>query len=188
MISVARGNLLSGQQSVHHTILPRLVPWRGHSNFASQLGNNTGSSRYWNPQGDFTSGMGRTQRTEESMEICHSCQRYTPLLHPQQMQRTSFISTSAMSPKKYPPRIEDEDVLILGDFSVRVGADHDSWPSCLGHFGVGKINKNGQCLLEFCSYNGLCVMNSYFQAKPQHKVSWHHPSSKHWHQLDMILI
>ena len=68
-----------------------------------------------------------------------------------------------------------------------VGADQDSWPSCLGPFGVGKMNENGQRLLEFCSYHGLCVTNSYFMTKPQHKVSWRHPRSKHWHQLDLIL-
>ncbi|XP_076067648.1 uncharacterized protein LOC143040440 [Oratosquilla oratoria] len=50
------------------------------------------------------------------------------------------------------------------------------------------INENGQRLLEFCSYNSLCVTNSFFQTKPQHRVSWCHPRSKHWHQLDLILI
>ena len=49
------------------------------------------------------------------------------------------------------------------------------------------MNENGQRLLEFCSYHGLCVTNSYFMTKPQHKVSWRHPRSKHWHQLDLIL-
>ena len=28
----------------------------------------------------------------------------------------------------------------LGDFNARVGADHVSSTSCLGHFGFGKIN------------------------------------------------
>lgn len=81
----------------------------------------------------------------------------------------------------------DEHLLLLGDFNARVGADHESWPSCLGHFGVGKINDNGQRLLELCSYHDLCVTNSFFKTKPQHKVSWRHPRSKHWHQLDLII-
>ena len=81
----------------------------------------------------------------------------------------------------------NEQLVLLGDFNARVGADHDTWPSCLGQFGVGKMNENGQRLLELCTYNDLFIANSYFRTKPQHKVSRRHPRSKHWHQLDLIL-
>ena len=30
-----------------------------------------------------------------------------------------------------------EQLVLLGDFIDRVVADHNHWPSCLGHFGVG---------------------------------------------------
>ena len=40
-----------------------------------------------------------------------------------------------------------EQIVVLGNFNARVGADHDSWPSCLGQFGVGKMNEKGQRLL-----------------------------------------
>lgn len=83
---------------------------------------------------------------------------------------------------------DKEQLILLGDFNARVGADNDSWPSCLGKFGVGKMNENGQRLLELCAFYNLCIANSYFQIKPQHKVSWQHPRSKHWHQLDLILV
>ena len=46
-----------------------------------------------------------------------------------------------------------EQVVVLGYFSARVGTDHDSWPSCLGQFGVGKMNENGQRLLELCTFH-----------------------------------
>ena len=39
---------------------------------------------------------------------------------------------------------KNEQLVLLGDFNARVGADHDTWPSCLGQFGVGKMNENGQ--------------------------------------------
>lgn len=81
-----------------------------------------------------------------------------------------------------------EQLVLLGDFNARVGTDTDSWPSCLGPFGVGKLNENGQRLLELCAFHGLCITNSFFKTKPQHKVSWRHPRSKHWHQLDLILV
>ena len=50
------------------------------------------------------------------------------------------------------------------------------------------MNDNGQRLLELCTYYNLCIANSFFKTKPQHKVSWRHPRSKHWHQLDLILV
>lgn len=33
----------------------------------------------------------------------------------------------------------------------------------------------------------LCITNTYFQAKAQHKVSCWHPHFKNWHELDLIL-
>ena len=50
------------------------------------------------------------------------------------------------------------------------------------------MNENGQRLLELCTFHDLCITNSFFRTKPQHKVSWGHPCSKHWHQLDLILV
>ena len=82
----------------------------------------------------------------------------------------------------------NEQVVLLGDFNARVGADHESWPSCRGQFGVGKMNENGQRLLDLCTFHDLCITNSFFCTKPQHKVSWRHPRSKHWHHLDLILV
>ena len=84
-------------------------------------------------------------------------------------------------------RPNNEQLVLMGDFNARVGADHDTCPSCLGQFGVGKMNENGQRLLELCTYHKLCIANSYYWSKPQHNVSWRHPRSKHWDQMDMIL-
>ena len=50
------------------------------------------------------------------------------------------------------------------------------------------MNENGQQLLELCIFHNLCITNSFFKTKPQHKVSWRHPCSKHWHQLDLTLV
>lgn len=80
-----------------------------------------------------------------------------------------------------------EHLFMLGDFNARVGADPDSWPRSIGHFGVGKLNENGQRLLELCSYHDLCITNTFFATKPQHRVSWRHPRSRHWHQLDLVI-
>ena len=77
---------------------------------------------------------------------------------------------------------------ILCIFNARVGSDSTSWPVYLGQYGTGKLNENGQRLLEFCTAHYLCVTNTFFCAKPIHCVSWRHPRSKHWYQLDLVLM
>ena len=98
--------------------------------------------------------------------------------------KDKFYDDLAATIKKVPER---EALFILGDFNARVGADHNSWPTCLGCFGIGKMNENGQHFLEFCCYYGLCVSNTFFNTKLQHRVSWRHQRSKHWHQLELII-
>ncbi|XP_068756780.1 uncharacterized protein [Montipora capricornis] len=80
-----------------------------------------------------------------------------------------------------------DHILLLGDFNARVGADRESWPSVVGHHGIGKMNENDQTLLELCCYHNLYGTNTFFQNKAYHKVSWRHPRSKHWHQPDLVI-
>ena len=80
----------------------------------------------------------------------------------------------------------NEQRVLLGVFDASLGADHVTWPSCLGQIGVGKMNENGQRMFELCTYHNLCIANSYFRTKPQHKVSWRHQRSNDWHQFDLI--
>ena len=109
---------------------------------------------------------------------------YAPTLMATPETKDEFYENLSSIIKNIP---NSEQLALLGDFNARVGADHESWPSCLGHHGIGKMNDNGQRLLEFCTFHNLCITNSFFKTKPQHKVSWRHPRSKHWHQLDLIL-
>ena len=60
-----------------------------------------------------------------------------------------------------------DPLFIFGDFNARVGADHSSWPTCLGHFRIGNMNENGQHLLEFCCYHSLSITNTFFMTKPR---------------------
>jgi hypothetical protein len=65
---------------------------------------------------------------------------------------------------------DKENLLLLGDFNDLVGADHTSWARCIGHFGLGKLNENGQRLLELCSFNDLAITNTFYPTKPHHSV------------------
>ena len=49
------------------------------------------------------------------------------------------------------------------------------------------MNENCQRLLELCCHHSLSITNTFLVTKPQHKVSWRHPRSQHFHQLDLVL-
>ena len=42
--------------------------------------------------------------------------------------------------------------------------------------GDSDINRNGRCLLQFCTTNGLCIMNTFFRKKGIHKYTWYRDS------------
>ena len=109
---------------------------------------------------------------------------YAPTLTAPDGIKDSFYNQLETTIKGYQ---KQEALIILGDFNAQVGDDYEALPNCLGHFGVGKCNDNGQRLLELCSYHELCITNTFFSTKPHHRVSWRHPRSKQWHQLDVIL-
>ena len=110
---------------------------------------------------------------------------YAPTLCASDESKDEFYEELETRIKEIPVK---EELILLGDFNARVGDDHNSWNRCIGHFGIGKMNTNGQRLLELCSYYDFCITNTFFSTKLRHKVSWRHPRSKHWHQLDLIIV
>lgn len=109
---------------------------------------------------------------------------YAPTLTSSSDAKDAFYSQLDKAIKHIP---KNEVLILLGDLNARVGNDQGSWPDCLGHFGVGKCNENGQRLLELCSYHHLCITNTFFGVKLHHRFSWMHPRSKSWHQIDLII-
>ncbi|GAA6085371.1 craniofacial development protein 2, partial [Tachysurus ichikawai] len=81
------------------------------------------------------------------------------------------------------------DIVIIrpGHFTELFTLENEAWPACLGSHGRGKINENGQRLLEMCCSHSLCVTNTFFKCKEIHQVSWRHPRSCHWHKLDLVI-
>ena len=109
---------------------------------------------------------------------------YAPTLTSSADEKDCFYDTLEWASRSVP---SNEGLYSLGDFNTRVGADHDTWPTSLGHHSVGKMNENGQRLLDLCSFHKLAITKTFLENKDQHKVSWRHPRSKYWHQLDLIL-
>lgn len=109
---------------------------------------------------------------------------YAPTLKSSAESKDEFYDQLCITMREIHP---GDRILILGDFNARVGQDDQAWPECLGKYGVGKQNENGQRLLEFCCKYQLCVTNTYFKGKLMRRVSWKHPRSGYWHQLDVAL-
>ena len=109
---------------------------------------------------------------------------YAPTLAGSTEEKDEFFGKLSATIEYIP---KSEQIFLLGDFNARVDVHSTLLPAIIVPFGTGKMNENGQRLLEFCSYYDLVVTNSYFKTKPQHKVSWRHPRSKKWHQVDLIL-
>ncbi|XP_076049415.1 uncharacterized protein LOC143030098 [Oratosquilla oratoria] len=82
---------------------------------------------------------------------------------------------------------KNEKVIILGDFNARVGSNFDVWQGVIGRHGTGKENSNGIRLLNLCSTHDFTITNTVFQLSNKYKMSWKHPRSKHWHQIDFII-
>lgn len=73
----------------------------------------------------------------------------------------STVSPSAPQAQKL--RSYWPELLLIGDFSTRVGSDHQALPSCLGHHGSGKMNK---------------MENDFWNSAPCAICTWPTPSLK----------
>ena len=82
----------------------------------------------------------------------------------------------------------NDKLILLGDLNSRVGTDSEVWPGILGKHGIGKMNKNGLRLLSLCAENMLTITNTTFQMEDKYKTTWMHPRSKHWHQIDFVIV
>ena len=69
-------------------------------------------------------------------------------------------------------------IILLGDFTARVGRNHDIWHGVDGHHGVVNMDSSGLRLLSLYSELGLAITNTFFQLHDMHKTSWMHPRSK----------
>ncbi len=90
---------------------------------------------------------------------------YTPTLCSSGETKDTFYEELETTIKEIPTT---EHLFLLRDFNAQIEANHNSWPHCIAHFGLSKLNENGQRLLELCSHHDLCISNTFFSTKPCH--------------------
>ena len=75
---------------------------------------------------------------------------------------------------------------IVGDFNCKIGRAK-SGETKIGQFGIGKRNKRGDTLINFCEQNNMFIMNSFFKKKPHRKWTWRSPDGKTKNEIDFVL-
>ncbi|XP_030747088.1 craniofacial development protein 2-like [Sitophilus oryzae] len=78
-------------------------------------------------------------------------------------------------------------LILMDDFNARVGREHNIWEKVIGKHGIGNMNANGELLLTKC-WHGLTITNTLFMHNDKFKGTWQRPRSKHWHQLDHVIV
>ena len=64
-----------------------------------------------------------------------------------------------------------DKLILLGDFNVRVGTDHQTWEGVVGTEVVGKCNSNDLLLLKKCAEHELLITNTDFRLPTRNKTS-----------------
>ena len=66
--------------------------------------------------------------------------------------------------------------IIMGDLNAKVGDDNSTYERTMGCEGCGKMNENGERLLDFCEENAFIVGGTLFKHKDIHKLTWYSPN------------
>ena len=76
------------------------------------------------------------------------------------------------------------DILVIGgDFNATVGdIQVREADEAAGMFGLGKTNRAGRDLIDWCHEHQLCWVNSFF--RHNNRGTWKNPAYHTWHELD----
>ena len=78
------------------------------------------------------------------------------------------------------------DILyILGDWNAKVG--REATQSVTGGFGLGERNDRGEYLIDFCVFNNLAIMNTFFKMHDRRLSTWTSPDKKTKNQIDYVI-
>ncbi|MGX9339100.1 hypothetical protein, partial [Pantoea dispersa] len=65
------------------------------------------------------------------------------------------------------------NTIIMGDWNSVVGQGREA--NIVGQYGLGRRNKRGGMLVEFCQRNNLVVVNTWFKKRKSKLYTWKSP-------------
>ncbi|XP_063389078.1 uncharacterized protein LOC134674852 [Cydia fagiglandana] len=80
---------------------------------------------------------------------------------------------------------QGEKIHIGGDLNGHVGAKSDIFRGVHGGYGYGTVNQQGTEILNFASKHNLKIINTQFQKKPEHLITY--KCANHATQIDYVL-
>ena len=80
----------------------------------------------------------------------------------------------------------NERILVGADLNGHVGEGNNGDEECMGRHGLGKINNEGQAVVDFAKRRELAITNTYFVKKPAHRVTY--SSGGHNSQVGYIMV
>ena len=65
----------------------------------------------------------------------------------------------------------NENIIIMGDLSGRVGLDRTNVGNVIGPLGEATKNDDGERLIDWCLLNNMSIMNGFFKQRDSHKFT-----------------
>ena len=79
-------------------------------------------------------------------------------------------------------------IIVMGDFNARVGKNVKVWKGVIGEHGEDVENDSGRRLLGFSAENEMRIMNTHFDHKRIHKITWSCPGRGLQSIIDYFLV
>ena len=79
-------------------------------------------------------------------------------------------------------------LVLMGDFIAKISQEHGIWTDAVGVNGVGTYINNGQMRLKLCTEHRICVSNTIFNHKIEHKATWSSPDGETRNLIDYVIV
>ncbi|XP_050349521.1 uncharacterized protein LOC126772957 [Nymphalis io] len=107
--------------------------------------------------------------------ITHLISAYTPQVGSSESEKEAFWNN-----------LEDMPRCITITESIVIGGDLNGHGHVYGGYGCGRENAEGDSILSTCLLSDLAIINTFFQKKPEHLITY--KSGPHSTQIDYLLI